>query len=386
MIRVGITGQSGFVGTHLYNTLGLFPDKYKRIPFEDTYFQSQNTLRNFVKQCDVIVHLAAMNRHPDPQVLYKTNIRLVRDLITAMEAEDVSPHVLFSSSTQEERDNEYGHSKREGRTLLEEWAERNHASFTGMVVPNIYGPFGRPNYNSFIATFAYKLTHGEQPQVLQDTSVNLIYVGSLVRHIIHKIDEVAKLEKNRIERDLVPYDFEKKVTEILSLFKNFKEFYYEKGIIPALKDENEVNLFNTFRCYIDAQRHFPVRLIRHADIRGVFVETIKLGIGGQISFSTTMPGITRGNHYHTRKIERFVVIKGKARIQLRKIGSKEILNFYLDGNEPAFVDMPVWYTHNITNIGEEELYTQFWINEWYDPRDGDTYSEPVDSQKNDVVK
>lgn len=158
MICVGITGQSGFVGTHLYNTLGLFPDKYKRIPFEDAYFQSQNTLRDFVKQCDVIVHLAAMNRHPDPQILYETNIRLVRDLIAAMEAESVSPHVLFSSSTQEERDNEYGLSKREGRALLEEWAEKNRANFIGMVVPNVYGPFGRPNYNSFIATFAYKHT------------------------------------------------------------------------------------------------------------------------------------------------------------------------------------------------------------------------------------
>ncbi|WP_418537380.1 NAD-dependent epimerase/dehydratase family protein [Odoribacter laneus] len=386
MICVGITGQSGFVGTHLYNTLGLFPDKYKRIPFEDAYFQSQNTLRDFVKQCDVIVHLAAMNRHPDPQILYETNIRLVRDLIAAMEAESVSPHVLFSSSTQEERDNEYGLSKREGRALLEEWAEKNRANFIGMVVPNVYGPFGRPNYNSFIATFAYKLTHGEQPQVLQDASVNLIYVGSLVRHIMDKIDEVTKLRNNRIERDLVPYDFEKKVTEILSLFETFKELYFEKGIIPALKDENEVNLFNTFRCYIDAQHHFPVRLTLHTDPRGIFVETVKLGIGGQVSFSTTVPGITRGNHYHTRKIERFIVIKGKARIQLRKIGSEEVLNFYLDGNEPAFVDMPVWYTHNITNIGKEELYTQFWINEWYDPKDGDTYFESVDSQENYIVK
>lgn len=386
MICVGITGQSGFVGTHLYNTLGLFPDKYKRILFEDAYFQSQNTLRDFVKQCDVIVHLAAMNRHPDPQILYETNIRLVRDLIAAMEAESVSPHVLFSSSTQEERDNEYGLSKREGRALLEEWAEKNRANFIGMVVPNVYGPFGRPNYNSFIATFAYKLTHGEQPQVLQDASVNLIYVGSLVRHIMDKIDEVTKLRNNHIERDLVPYDFEKKVTEILSLFETFKELYFEKGIIPALKDENEVNLFNTFRCYIDAQNHFPVRLTLHTDPRGIFVETVKLGIGGQVSFSTTVPGITRGNHYHTRKIERFIVIKGKARIQLRKIGSEEVLNFYLDGNEPAFVDMPVWYTHNITNIGKEELYTQFWINEWYDPRDGDTYFESVDSQENYIVK
>ena len=198
MLRIGITGQPGFVGTYLYDMLGLYPDIYFRVPFEDDFFQSEELLRGFVRQCDVIVHLAAMNRHPDPQVLYETNISLVRDLIAAMESERVTPHVLFSSSTQEERDNEYGKSKREGRALLEQWAEKNGASFTGMVVPNVYGPFGRPNYNSFVATFAYKLTHGEQPQVMQDASVNLIYVGSLVEHIIGKIDEVAHLDGPRI--------------------------------------------------------------------------------------------------------------------------------------------------------------------------------------------
>lgn len=377
MIKVGITGQAGFVGTHLYNTLGLFPLEFERIPFEDAYFQDESVLRGFVKQCDVIVHLAAMNRHPDPQVIYETNLLLVNQLIGALNAEKVTPHLLFSSSTQEERDNEYGKSKREGRELLEQWASKNGASFTGMVVPNVYGPFGLPNYNSFIATFCYKLTHGESPQVLQDSDVNLIYVGSLCDHILGKIRAVQTSTSPVIERDLVPFDFEKMVTEILALFENFKALYFDQGFIPELKDRNEVNLFNTFRCYIDQESRYPVKLVQHADPRGVFVETIKLGVGGQVSFSTTVPGITRGNHYHTRKIERFTVIKGKACIQLRKIGTDEVLNFYLDGNEPSYVDMPIWYSHNITNIGDDELYTQFWINEWYNPEDGDTYFEQV---------
>ena len=167
------------------------------------------------------------------------------------------------------------------------------------------------------------------------------------------------------------------MTEILHLFEFFKELYFDKGIIPELRDRNEVNLFNTFRCYIDAKEYFPVKLERHVDPRGMFVETIKLGVGGQVSFSTTVQGVTRGNHYHTRKIERFTVIRGKARIQLRKIGTDEVLDFHLDGNEPSYVDMPIWYTHNITNVGDEELYTQFWINEWFDPNDGDTFFEPV---------
>lgn len=377
MIKVGITGQAGFVGTYLFNTLGLYPGEVERVPFEDSFFENEGVLREFVRKCDVIVHLAAMNRHPDLQVLLETNIRLVKQLIFSMEKEGVTPHVLFSSSTQEERDNEYGRSKREGRRLLEEWAERNGASFTGMVVPNVYGPFGRPNYNSFIATFGYKLTHGEEPEILQDGDVSLIYVGSLCQHIIKKILQNKRSSTPAVERDNVPYDFDKKVSEILDLFRYYKRLYLEQGIIPALKDKNEVNLFNTYRCYIDVGSYFPVRLLPHADARGVFVETIKLGVGGQVSFSTTVPGITRGNHFHTRKIERFTVIKGKARIQLRKIGTDEILNFELDGAEPSYVDMPIWYTHNITNIGDEELYTQFWINEWYDPEDGDTYYEQV---------
>ncbi|HZW71599.1 MAG TPA: epimerase, partial [Hanamia sp.] len=116
---------------------------------------------------------------------------------------------------------------------------------------------------------------------------------------------------------------------------------------------------------------------QNIDPRGAFVEVIRLNVGGQVSFSTTVPGITRGNHFHTRKIERFAVIKGKALIQLRQIGTDKVLNFHLDGNEPAYVDMPVWFTHNIRNTGEEELYTIFWINEFYDPKDPDTFFEDV---------
>lgn len=368
MIKVGITGQAGFVGTHLYNHLGLQPDKYERVPFEDSYFEDSAKLRAFVKECDVIVHLAAMNRHEFEQIIYDTNIHLNRSLIEAMEAERVTPHVIFSSSTQEERDNLYGKSKREGREMIEQWAMRTGASFSGLVVPNVYGEFSRPNYNTFIATFAHKLVNNEQPIILQDGEVKLIYVASLCKFIL------SQFEEKGVRRVEVPWDFEKKVSEILTLFEKFKELYLKQGFIPELKDQNEINLFNTFRSYIPPR---CVKLVQHADPRGVFVETIKLGVGGQVSFSTTVPGITRGNHYHTRKIERFTVIKGKALIRLRKIGTNEVHDFYLDGTEPAYVDMPVWYTHNIKNTGDEELYTQFWINEWYNPADGDTYFEEV---------
>jgi UDP-2-acetamido-2,6-beta-L-arabino-hexul-4-ose reductase len=147
--------------------------------------------------------------------------------------------------------------------------------------------------------------------------------------------------------------------------------------MPALNTPFKKNLFNTFLCYIDHESFFPFHLKLNTDGRGSFVETVKLNSGGQVSFSTTVPGITRGNHFHTRKAERFAVIKGKARIEIRKIGTDKVFSFNLDGNQPSFVDMPVWFTHNITNIGDEDLYTIFWINEHYNPEDGDTYFEKV---------
>lgn len=373
MIRVGITGQAGFVGTHLYNSLGTRPDEFRRIPFEDSFFEDESKLREFVGSCDAIVHLAAVNRHPDPQVVYDTNVRLVKRLISAMEAEHVSPHVLFSSSTQETLNNPYGDSKKEGRRLLQEWADRTGGRFSGCVIPNVFGPYGRPNYNSFVATFCHKLTHGETPEIQTDSSVKLIYVGDLCEAFIRRIRS-----GKGVNPDPIPWLAERKVSEILDALSRFKSQYFEKGVIPELHGAFEIQLFNTFCGYIDHKSFYPFGLKKNEDERGVFVETVKLDkIGGQISFSTTKPGVTRGNHYHTRKMERFAVIRGKARIEIRKIGEADAIAFELDGERPAFVDMPVWYTHNITNIGTEELYTVFWISEFYDPADPDTFFEKV---------
>jgi len=372
MIKVGITGQSGFIGTHIYNYLGLKSNEVTRIPFEDAIFSDQARLEEFVKQCDVIVHLAALNRHHDPQTIYDTNILLVKKLISALENTDSKPHILFSSSTQEERDNVFGRSKREGRELFSQWAEKNDVLFTGMIIPNVFGPFGVPYYNSVVATFSHQLTHHEEPKVEVDAHLKLIYIGDLVEVIYRLI--IDKISEKELR---VKHTNEIRVMEILNMLKGFKTEYFEKGIFPDLTDPFNRNLFNTFVCYIDLQNYFPFRLKLNTDERGSFVETIKLNSGGQISFSTTNPGITRGNHFHIRKAERFTVIKGKARIQLRRVGTDNIMNFKLDGYKPAYVDMPVWYTHNITNIGTDDLYTIFWINEFFDPYNPDTYFEEV---------
>lgn len=379
-IKIGITGQPGFMGTHLYNYLGL-KENVVRIPFEDEFFADKKLLNQFVSKCDVIVHLAAMNRHDDPQVIYDTNINLVKDLLHACDETGSKPHILFSSSTQEERDNLYGKSKSDGRTLFEAWAEKNNSNFTALVIPNVFGPFGRPYYNSVIATFCHQLTHDETPKIDVDGELKLIYINELVEEFWKKIIEARqntkdKSTKGKIERYEVPYTSVNKVSHILSILGRFKENYFDKGIIPELNNKFELDLFNTFRCYFPENK-FPFDLKKNTDERGSFIEILRTGISGQYSYSTTNPGITRGNHYHTRKIERFAVIHGKAKIELRRIGTDEVVSYYLDGESPSFVDMPIWTTHNITNIGDTDLFTLFWINEPYNPEDPDTYFEKV---------
>jgi UDP-2-acetamido-2,6-beta-L-arabino-hexul-4-ose reductase len=374
MLKVGITGQAGFIGTHLFNYLNLKKTEVLTVPFEDSFFDNEEHLNSFVTSCDAIVHLAAVNRHSDPQVIYDTNIDLVKRLIGAMERTGSRPHVLFSSSTQEERDNPYGKSKHDGRELFEKWAQQNDSRFTGFVIPNVFGPFGRPFYNSVVATFCYQLTHFEQPEIHVDADLQLIYVNELAE-IFYKY--ITKERDSEIIKFKIPFTSENKVSEILRLLGSYKRTYFEEHCFPKLDSPFEFNLFNTFRSYISNSSYFPVTLKKNADNRGLFMEAVKTMTAGQFSFSTTFPGITRGNHFHIRKIERFTVIKGKAVIELRRIGTDEVIRFELDGENPSFVDMPVWFTHNITNTGTDELITLFWINEFFNQDDPDTFFEKV---------
>ena len=215
MLRVGITGQAGFVGKHLYNTLGLFPEEFQRVSFQKEYFGDPEKLNDFVSNCDVIVHLAAMNRHSDPQVIYDTNLDLVEQLISSLETTESKAHVLFSSSTQEERDNLYGKSKRQGREMMASWAEKAGGEFTGLLIPNVFGPFGLPNYNSVVATFCHKIAHNEMPIIDVDGDLKLIYVGELVDKILKEIR--SSTSKSEI---LVPHTSEAKVSKILSLLQH----------------------------------------------------------------------------------------------------------------------------------------------------------------------
>lgn len=373
MHKIGITGQSGFLGSHLYNSLKLYNEEFQLVEFEKSFFNDTDKMDNFVRECDTIVHLAAMNRADDPDQIYQTNISLVHNLISALEKTESTAHIIFSSSTQEENTNLYGRSKREGRLAFEAWANSGqNRMFTGLIIPNVFGPFGEPFYNSVIATFCFQLTHHQFPQIKIDGELNLIYVGELVETII----SVIRQNERSVEFS-VPATSRLKVSEILSLLNTYKAAYFDAGIIPSISNTFELNLFNTFRSFIDINGFYPVKLKKNFDNRGVFVEMLRLNVGGQVSFSTTVPNIVRGNHFHTRKIERFIVIKGEAIIRLRKIGSDEVMELNLSGDNPAYVDMPVWFTHHIENVGKEELLTVFWINEFFDEQNPDTYFENV---------
>lgn len=246
MIKIGITGQSGFVGTHLYNALSVRKDKYLCVPFEDAYFQDDNVLRDFVKQCDVIVHLAAMMRSPKEGEVYEINMRLVHQLIEAMDAENVSPSIFFSSSIQEGNGSEYGRCKQEGRELLMNWAIQHNTGFGGMLFPNLFGPGARPYSHSFIATFCYQLTHGETPNVLVDNTVRLKYINNLVEEVKVLIDLVV-MGKGKLTCSFEP-DFSMKVTEVLRLLESFKDSY-SKNETPIVKTQSEQYLLDTFNSY-----------------------------------------------------------------------------------------------------------------------------------------
>ncbi len=371
-LKIGITGQQGFIGYHLTNYLGLLGEGVQVIPCLDDYFSETGRLQEFVKQCDVIIHLAALNRHASAQTIYEVNVGLVDKLIDALEETKSTPHLLFASSTQEDRDNEFGRSKREGRKRLADWAQRNKALFTGLIIPNVYGPFGKPFYNSVVSTFCYQACHNQSPVIQVDAKLNLIYINELAAIIWAIIDK----QKGAVEFR-IPHSAEKTVSEIDALIKSFRAQYLQQGIIPLLSSGFEQNLFNSFMCYNAIDSFYPVLYKINEDSRGRFVELLKTAGKGQVSFSTTQPGITRGNHFHTRKIERFSVIKGKALIRLRRVGTQEVITYELDGASAAYVDIPVWYTHNITNIGDDELYTVFWINEFFNSDDPDTYYQEV---------
>jgi len=372
-LNILITGNKGFIGQHLINTLKYVgPKGYRIIPFNRNDFQDSKSLDNKVKQSSVIIHLAGLNRNEDQAVIYNSNIDLAEKLADSIKRSGFNGKLIFSSSIQESMDNSYGKAKRYSRNLFIRESKINDFSFSGLILPNIYGPFGKPNYNSFIQTFCQEICNGKEPEIIENNKVELIYIDSVINLIIKEIEN----EDSNFEVLIKPEKIIS-VKKVKDKLIKFKKEYVDNNIIPNIESDFDLNLFNVFRSHIKINSFFPVLYKENIDERGNFIEILRTNSKGQYSFSTTKPNITRGNHFHTKKIERFSVIKGESLIKLRKIGTNNTYEFKLNGNNPSFIDMPVWYTHNIKNIGEEELITLFWINEAYDKNNTDTYSEKV---------
>ena len=232
MITIGITGQQGFVGKHLYNELKKYPNEFLLLEFQRDFFQNESKLDAYVDKCDVIIHLAAMNRHESQQVIYDTNINLVQKLMKSLEATNSKTHVVFSSSTQEDNNNLYGNSKKKGRELFRGWAEKTGNIFTPLIIPNVFGPYGKPFYNSFISTFCHQIQQGELPQIINDSKVNLIYIKDLVDEII----EVIKNPKNNNKIKEIPSTFNINVSEVLQKLKMIKS-------APNSIEKTKINLY-----------------------------------------------------------------------------------------------------------------------------------------------
>lgn len=371
MIRLGISGAGGFIGQHLINYLGLYPDEYKVIPVHTKDFADPTSLSGIIESCDVFVHLAAINRHPVDDVIEKGNREICEKLIRALESSVKAPDLIFASTTQEGNGSPYALAKEYTRETLAHWASKAGVRFRGLIIPNVFGPFGVPFYHSVVATFCYQISRDEIPQIKEDNTLRLLYVTELCEYIRKILHQTGSNNK-----EVLSESGSIRVRELMERITNFDSVYRQNRQIPELSKPFEVNLFNTYRSFIP-QESLPVRLTLHSDSRGSLAEVIRSGTQGQVFFSLTKPGITRGNHFHLRKIERFCVLQGEALIRLRQIGKSESIEISVNGNEPTVVDMPVWYTHSITNTGDTDLLTLFWSNELYNPEDADTWYEEV---------
>jgi len=368
-LKISITGQNGFIGSHLLNYLFYKRDDIEIIDFKKSFFNDEKSLDKITSNADVIVHLAGLNRNEDDKFLYKENLRLTENLISSIKRTNYKGKIIFASSIQENLSSAYGKSKRDSSLKFQNNLKDNKFKFSSLLIPNVYGPFCKPFYNSFIATFSDNIIKNKQVDIV-DSKVKLIYIDNLIKNIEDAINSSNILIN-------VKEDITITVSKTHDLLKEFKLQYYDEGTIPKLDSEFKFNLFNTFVSYIPFEEFFPRKHILNKDKRGVFSEIIKSNINGQFSFSQTNKGIQRGNHFHTRKIERFSVISGTAIIELRRIGNEKKYIYKLSGDKPSYVDMPIWHTHNIKNIGDTPLITLFWINEFYNDKDPDTFFEKV---------
>nr|WP_221244208.1 capsular biosynthesis protein [Cryobacterium roopkundense] len=313
-----------------------------------------------------LIHLAGINRGSEDDVA-EGNVLFARQAADALlRADDPPPVVVFANSTQSGTGSVYGEAKARAAEVLTLAAEHVGARFENLHLPNLFGEHGRPHYNSVAATFCHQLVHGLTPTVQFNRELTLL-------HAQHAADVLIGSITHEEARG---WQVHESVRTLLSQLVDMSALY-AAGEIPDLADPFHRDLFNTYRSYTVGLQT-PLAHTRQADARGTFTEIVRTHGGpGQYSVSTTVPGVSRGDHFHRRKVERFTVIYGEAVIALRRLFTEQVVEFAVSGDDPVSVDMPTMWAHSIRNTGSDLLFTSFWTNEPYDPQRPDTSTEKV---------
>ena len=368
-MKILITGANGFIGKNLISEL-------KNRGFNELYLCNKNTtkeeLKKYTKDCNFVFHLAGANRPSNKEDFMKINSNFTELLLSNLKDNRNKCPILYTSSIQVELDNEYGKSKKTAEDKIIKYSKENDIKIYIYRLPNVFGKWCKPNYNSVIATFCYNIANNIDITIDNiQKELTLVYIDDVINEFINCINNITQ---NKIFY-YITTTYNKTLGEIANLINTFKDSR-ENLTIPNMNDEFSKKLYSTYLSYIPKEQ-FLYKPKTDVDDRGSFTELFKSIDRGQVSVNITKPGITKGNHWHHTKNEKFVVVSGKALIQLRNINEKEIVEYHVSDNKIEIIDIPVGYTHNIKNIGNTDLVTIMWCNEIYNKDKPDTYYEIV---------
>ncbi len=365
-MKILVTGANGFVGKNLIAELN--NKGYNEI-FKYTRESNELELESFVKECDFIFHLAGVNRPKEKNEFMEGNFGLTSKLLDLLKKYDNKAPILFTSSIQAEKDNLYGSSKKAGENLLFDYSKKNSVDIYIYRLPNLFGKWSKPNYNTVVATYCHNIARNLDIQVNNpEFELNLAYIDDVLEEFIHALE--GKPTRNN-DFYVIPVTYNIKLGELANLIKNFKESRNDLSI-PNMEDTFMKKLYSTYLSFLPKD-NFSYNLNMNVDKRGSFTEFIRTPERGQISVNVSKPGITKGNHWHHTKNEKFLVVSGEGLIRFRKLDSEEVIEYQVSGEKLTVVDIPTGYTHSIVNVGENDLVTVMWVNEPFDPEKPDTY-------------
>ncbi len=374
MKTVLVTGSNGFIGRNLIQNLSRKKAEYKIITFGRD--NSLKDLKSSLAQADFVYHLAAVNRTNNEKDFERVNVGLTKQIVDILIDMNRKVNIVMTSSVQALEDNPYGKSKKAAEDILKDYSNKIKASVYIYRLPNVFGKWGRPNYNSVVSTFCYNITHEKDIWISDENKeIELVYIDDVVREFTRllEVQDVGKTEFFEVKPT-----FKITLGELAKIIKNFHE-ERKQSIVPNFSDEFIKRLYPTYLSYLD-KNNLSQTLELKTDERGSLFELIKSKQFGQIFISTTKPGYVRGNHYHDSKIEKFCLIKGKAIIKLRNMLTQENISYEVSDQKIEIVDIPPGYTHSIQNIGKDEMIVLFWSDEIFDPQNPDTYYEKVENE------